>query len=99
MPNRLNFEKVFERQRELFPEEYAGRSFTYGVMLYDIIKQGRFNDEQQDYVEDYIYNLYQPAIEAMRALGMRDTAYAVVDVLHADQLDEIARHLLGEEEC
>lgn len=99
MKTRLNFKAVFERQQELFPDTYAGRSFIYGVMLYDIIKQSRLTDEQQDYVEDYIYNLYAPAVEAMRACGMHDTAYAIIDVLYPDQLDAIARHLIGEEDA
>lgn len=99
MKTRLNFEAIFDAQKQLFPDEYAGRSFTYGVMLYDIIKQSRLDDEQQDYVEDYIYNLYAPAVEAMRACGMRDTAYTLIDVLYPDQLDAIARHLIGEEDA
>lgn len=76
-----------------------GRSFTYGVALYHLVKRAGCVGDIPEQFLDYVEMYHGEAMQALQNFGLdAQNAYAWIELLDLSELDEIARELMGEDE-
>lgn len=75
-----------------------GRSFTYGVALKIAMQDQLLYEDLNRMVEEMVEDLYGETLDVMRKTGLRTDLYALSSVIDISVLDEIARHIIEEDE-
>ncbi len=96
MSEAQTMEKVIEgiiRAHNLY-----GRSFTCGVALRIAMGDGFLYNDLNKIVEDTLESIYGEVLDEMRRAGLRTDLDALAEILDLAVLDEIARHIIEENE-
>ena len=96
MSEAQTMEKIIEniiRSHNLY-----GRSFTCGVALRIAMGDGFLYNDLDAIVEETLEGIYSEVLDVMRRAGLRTDLSALAEVLDLAVLDEIARHIIEEDE-
>ncbi len=96
MSEAQTMEKIIEniiRSHNLY-----GRSFTCGVALRIAMGDGFLYNDLDAIVEETLEGIYSEVLDEMRRAGLRTDLSALAEVLDLAVLDEIARHIIEEDE-
>lgn len=75
-----------------------GRSFTYGVALRIAMGDDFLYNDLNQIVEDILEGIYDEVLDEMRRAGLRTDLGALAEIIDLAVLDEIARHIIEEDE-
>lgn len=75
-----------------------GRSFTYGVALRIAMGDDFLYNDLNKIVEDTLEGIYGEVLDEMRRAGLRTDLGALAEIIDLAVLDEIARHIIEEDE-
>lgn len=97
MQNKQEFTQIIEKAVKDY--DLYGRSFTYGVALYELITRGWMNERMDAYGIYDLMTVYvgEDLIELMYSRGLDTSMRGLASILDISVLQEIVENLIEEE--
>ena len=97
MQNKHEFTQIIEKAVESY--ELQGRSFTYGVALWELITRGWMNERMDAYGIYEQMELYvgHDLIELMESRGLDTSMRGLASIIDISVIQEIVENLMEEE--